>query len=287
MINSNYSNITDPILNIVDWLEESDITGELINQRLLNIASIEGISDNDIISEIVLDTDLSSFFYDAYNDGVSNPCSPSYSGYQVGVNDLLCEALMDNELTDVLYDVQYPVLICHSTEDELVPYDNVPDTTRNPDYLTISPQTGDHYTAGGSCITADIIYFTSTEFKSYQPLPKHKADGCDITTGSCEDSPFRFKVIKTGETKKLTRDCTWVETRSTNLRCSYDGVAETCPLTCGKCETCADSTSRIRFMYNGRFMNRDCTWVKNKNTVGRCKIAGMKNTCRKTCNQCV
>jgi len=287
IVNTKYTNITDPVLNILSWLEESDITANLVNERMLNLASDEGINDNDIISEIIFDPEIVSFMDDAYNDGVSNPCSPSYSGYQVGINDLICEALVDNSLTDVLYSAQYPVQICHSVEDELVTYDNIPDITRNPEYLTIAAQTGDHFTAGGTCITSDIVYFTSAEFRDYTPLVKHKADGCGITNNNCADSPFRFKVIKTGTTNKITRDCEWAATRSTNLRCSYEGVAETCPLTCGKCQTCIDSTSRIRFMYNGRFITRDCGWVRNKNTLGRCRVAGMEHSCRKTCNQCV
>ena len=65
------------------------------------------------------------------------------------------------------------------------------------------------------------------------------------------------------------------------------GVAEMCPETCGTCPICVDSTSRMKFMYNGKKISRDCSWTRNKNPVGRCKIAGMENSCRKTCGNCV
>jgi hypothetical protein len=100
----------------------------------------------------------------------------------------------------------------------------------------------------------------------------------------CQDSPFRFKVVKDG--KKIARNCLWVETRATQSRCKLDGVSEQCPSTCNTCSDCVDSFLRVKFKYNGKNISRDCKWVKQRNTKGRCKISGMEHTCRDTCGTC-
>ncbi len=102
---------------------------------------------------------------------------------------------------------------------------------------------------------------------------------------SCVDSPLRFKVLKEGQ--MITRSCEWVATRSTNWRCSFGGVKLMCPSTCNNCSaaTCVDATSRLQFEYNGRKVTRDCTWVKRKDTMNRCSVSGMEDSCRGTCGQ--
>jgi hypothetical protein len=42
-------------------------------------------------------------------------------------------------------------------------------------------------------------------------------------------------------------DCAWVNKESANTRCGFKHVAETSTLTCGTCEDCIDSTSRLNF----------------------------------------
>ncbi len=113
---------------------------------------------------------------------------------------------------------------------------------------------------------------------------------CPSTTpSSCNDSPFRFKTIKPTDGSKVMRDCGWAATRSTKVRCSWDGVASMCPSTCGTCNTCVDSTSRFKFFKNPtdkKKIARDCSWTANKSTNFRCAIEGMEDTCRKTCGTC-
>lgn len=111
--------------------------------------------------------------------------------------------------------------------------------------------------------------------------------GCsDITSTTCSDSPYRFKTVKPGETKRRSKDCSWAKTRATNSRCSWMGVSDMCPETCGKCDICKDSSVRMRFKKkNGQKINRDCEWTQTQ-PKSRCKLDGMKNSCRKTCGQC-
>ena len=106
------------------------------------------------------------------------------------------------------------------------------------------------------------------------------------TNPTCADSPFRFRVTKT-DGKTVSRGCDWVANKSTNLRCQLNGVTNQCPSTCDTCKTCADSELRFRFKFADKGMiTRDCAWVLRKNTNARCRVDGMKNTCRETCNNC-
>jgi hypothetical protein len=49
----------------------------------------------------------------------------------------------------------------------------------------------------------------------------------------CVDSILRYKFEYNG--KKITRDCTWVANKSTNIRCAISGMEHTCRNTCGTC----------------------------------------------------
>jgi len=54
-------------------------------------------------------------------------------------------------------------------------------------------------------------------------------NGCD----TCQDSEARFKLVKDG--RRIARNCDWVATKKTAIRCGYEGVAETCRDTCDAC----------------------------------------------------
>ena len=104
------------------------------------------------------------------------------------------------------------------------------------------------------------------------------------SSSSCSDSTYRFRLAWNGS--NISRYCTWVANKQTVNRCAVDGVSEMCPNTCGTCSTCADSYNRIKFEYNDKMITRSCTWTANKQTVLRCAITGMTDTCRATCGQC-
>jgi len=60
---------------------------------------------------------------------------------------------------------------------------------------------------------------------------------CPSTCGSCyncQDSTLRFKVVKP-DGRKIMRSCEWVANFNTFGRCSIDGVAQACRLTCDSC----------------------------------------------------
>jgi len=123
-----------------------------------------------------------------------------------------------------------------------------------------------------------------TPFPPTSPTPATVEPTPTGSTSSCSDSPVRFKIIK-NDGKKITRDCVWVANNSNN-RCNFNGVSAICPSTCDTCGTCDDATLRFKITKNGKKITRDCTWVSTKNTVGRCALSGVSQTCRQTCNSC-
>ena len=116
------------------------------------------------------------------------------------------------------------------------------------------------------------------------PTPPTPTPPTPTVVTSCEDSPFRFKILKDG--KKIARDCKWVSNRATKSRCKLDGVKNSCPSTCDTCSLCVDSTLRFQFNFKGKKVTRDCEWVARKNTNSRCKESEMEHTCRSTCGTC-
>ncbi len=97
----------------------------------------------------------------------------------------------------------------------------------------------------------------------------------------CDDSSLRFKI-----NNAFTRDCKWVARKNTINRCKFEGVQEMCANTCESCRRCQDSSNRFRLEWKGNMIFRDCTWVKNKQTIMRCRQPGVSDACRATCDVC-
>lgn len=68
-----------------------------------------------------VDPDLEDFFVDALESQDEDPCNKETLPENVEGN---CAALIANDLEEVLNDVDYPIDLCHSKEDELVVYEN-------------------------------------------------------------------------------------------------------------------------------------------------------------------
>lgn len=172
LLNAKYMNASNPDLNVIYWLEDENASAGGINQKLKNLIDTQGIEDDELMSEL-WNPELIAFLEDAIQSNITEPCTPSYKGYEVGKHDKLCEAFAQNSLYEVLYNANYHIHICHSVDDELVTYDNVPDLSKNPEHLTLSIQSGNHLEAASSCFLGDFLFFTSSNFREYIPKPKH------------------------------------------------------------------------------------------------------------------
>ncbi|CAB9496389.1 expressed unknown protein [Seminavis robusta] len=114
--------------------------------------------------------------------GESNPCVTSVTNE----TDKLCEALQENDLIHILESANYPMFLCHSSEDESIPYSNLPSISSNPDYLHIKTVTGTHWEASTPCII-DAVFFAANPFnlKWYRPADRTLEGGCEagVSTG--------------------------------------------------------------------------------------------------------
>ncbi len=280
------TNAPDPNNNMVQWLKELPLTE--VTQRIMAIES--SLNEGKTINDEIMSESFLTFFQGAIDDGETNPCSPTYSGYQVGVVDKMCEAMLQNSLTETLNEVKYPVALCHGQSDELLPY--FPDISQNPNYLSLQQVPGDHNAAGEECISNDILYLlVSTTFQQYVIQDKHSENGsCPTASSNCKDSTVKFQT-KLSSGKPVWKYCKWVQSRATKSRCKLENVKESCSETCSAfgfalCENnCADTMSKLKFVKNGKKIARKCAWVTKKKNV-RCLIDGLKEACRKSCEVC-
>mmetsp|Transcript_15908 Transcript_15908/g.20195 ORF Transcript_15908/g.20195 Transcript_15908/m.20195 type:complete len:339 (+) Transcript_15908:110-1126(+) len=160
-------------------------------------------------------------------------------------------------------------------------------------YSAFNLQIGD----GGTTVTpAPVPVVTSTVAPSNAPFvaPTETTPSPVVAPAvapSCNDPPFRFRVVKP-DGSKIWRDCLWVKTKSTQWRCSWEGVSTMCPVACGTCSACVDSTARFKFDKDPDdgtrdLVTRDCSWTANRATAFRCTtIEGMQDACRETCGSC-
>ena len=82
-----------------------------------------------------------------------------------GVDDLLCQAIEENTFIDLIESTTFPVSICHSPNDDLVPIGHAPDVSINPllSKLTLLGQgpTAGHFESSFLCQMAFILQFTA------------------------------------------------------------------------------------------------------------------------------
>jgi hypothetical protein len=107
-----------------------------------------GIEVNKQLSKVpkrsVIDNGFLNFIYEAI---ASNDQYPCVTNYDVGFNDKLCDAFIENDLTYTLENADYDITLIHSPFDDLVSIMNLPDCDSNPDHLKCTMVIGDHQLA--------------------------------------------------------------------------------------------------------------------------------------------
>jgi len=183
------------------------------------------------------------------------------SAMDFGVNKL-CEALNENDLTDVVLNATYDIEFSHSFADTLVHINNIPDIS-----LLKYPFEGvDH----SDSLPPGLV-------KLFEGLTLEKP-----AMRSCTDSPLEVFV------GKGARRCEVIAEKP--KFCESKRIQTHCPDTCGKCSDYESSDSLATFNFQGK--QRDCDWVRgdtatNKNLarISRlCQKDKIKNTCRKLCS---
>lgn len=129
----------------------------------------------------IFNPEFLAFAKDAIANGISEPCLSD--GVVAGFNDKLCQALLENDLTNTLESTTYPISLCHSSADVVVDISNLPDLTKN-SLLSFELALGEHESAGAVCLLRWISSFVSADFQSYEISPKHSEDGCAAVSDS-------------------------------------------------------------------------------------------------------
>ena len=121
-----------------------------------------------------------------------------------------------------------------------------------------------------------ITPVTPAPTKATVTSPPTKMPVTSPTTDSsyCQDNAARFTF-----NGRRPRTCTFVNKR-TGRRCSKDGAAENCPITCKTGCTCFDTQGK--FWSNGK-RRRYCKWAAKKNESRILKICTKRNEVRSNC----
>ena len=129
---------------------------------------------------------------------------------------------------------------------------------------------------------------TSSPTKSIKPSPiptkspSTKPTALPSINGS--DSPLRGLFTK-NDGSTINRYCDWVSRKPEKLRgrCSIPEVKSHCCMTCGgDCDI--DSIGKFKVPNEDGFsVTIDCEWVGRFDSVSRCALKGVSETCRSTC----
>ena len=186
LLDPKYMNKSNPELNFEEWFLEDRITDKKIRNRLKDM----GANVNGSLMAEIWNTDFTHFLQEALEANVTDPCSPLYSEYKVGVNDQLCKAIHDNDIRDIAHNADYPIVTCYSPTDELIPFDsNIPEVHFNPEYLTTVISQSSHHKSSLGCNLNAISYIASTDdFGNTLLGNNHNLDGCQSESPSSSPS---------------------------------------------------------------------------------------------------
>ena len=121
---------------------------------------------------------------DSIKNNIPNPCESPF--VIPGINDKLCNALIDNDLDTILKEKRFNYLLCHSRDDKVVSIKNIPqEVIDNQDDLhTVHEIFGDHFYAGVYCTFSFLDYFISNSFLEYD-ASRNSASLVKIENGGC------------------------------------------------------------------------------------------------------
>lgn len=98
----------------------------------------------------------------------TTPCNSSNPSVTDSAPRELCAALVDNDLTQTILNAKRPVQLCHSPDDVLVDFGNVPNTSLNKN-LELRVASGSHVEAGGFCLFQVVLWYLGSGFTDFDP----------------------------------------------------------------------------------------------------------------------
>jgi len=110
---------------MLDYLGSVQLPGT--EEEGIDFANDFLVPEDDMLS--IYNPEFITFIQEALSNGDNDPCKNQPIQ---GTNDLLCKAMQEQDIHNVLLNVTFPVVVCHSQDEEIVSYRNVPDLSQNP-----------------------------------------------------------------------------------------------------------------------------------------------------------
>eukprot|EP00586_Coscinodiscus_wailesii_P006382 CAMPEP_0172489214 /NCGR_PEP_ID=MMETSP1066-20121228/19069_1 /TAXON_ID=671091 /ORGANISM="Coscinodiscus wailesii, Strain CCMP2513" /LENGTH=587 /DNA_ID=CAMNT_0013256897 /DNA_START=233 /DNA_END=1996 /DNA_ORIENTATION=- len=159
MLNHKYLLASNDKKNVIRWFSKDDNAYSKIK-----INSLVPAHASDMFNPIFID-----FIKDALENNISNPCRRHSKTRYL---EKLCEALLQNDLTNTIEHATYPIQFCHSQNDTVSSIANIPAFGNNKhlsmyDKLTMNDM---HSMTESKCLWAAMSTFIS-EFQSEEILP--------------------------------------------------------------------------------------------------------------------
>ena len=186
MLAAAYSTTTTDVPN---YNSSQDLVSAVQRETILQAIRRDGNDRQGINSAIpignplgILDAEIIATFQRAIEAGELNPCVTSVVE---GETDLLCGALQSQDLIDVVRQSPYPVVLCHSPEDTLVSFLNMPtpeQVAENP-RLELQVVDGGHESAALDCFLQSLLFYVM-EIEDYEVTAKDEVEGCSSPTKS-------------------------------------------------------------------------------------------------------
>ena len=194
LLNPAVMNETDMESNVIAWLEESDIDRVEVSRRLVDL-SLDNLDKlwNPVIN------DIARFAFATGGGFSANICGEDR--IVVGVTDKICAVMAENDLIETLETAEYPIEICHGTDDSLSAYANVPDGDKNPFLTVITLEGLDHAGAGEVCLGGrGVAFLAEYDPSMYTFEDKHgKPTPVPCSSKSSDSTTKSGKSTKTGK----------------------------------------------------------------------------------------
>jgi pimeloyl-ACP methyl ester carboxylesterase len=258
---------TDSQRNIVDWFDSSET---LTTTDILSLLPANSIQD-------ILNAALVDLYKESIYEGYPNACTEGI--FVTDSTRVLCDAILDAGLWNILLnEINFPISICHSPQDDVIGFDNIPDPTALPPNIKfynsnmeiLNPR-GGHYESMFFCALDPITYIASQDPDGQSspilraPLsnPPDQCGGSVITT-----TDNNIPVLLTESPTPSSAPLSYFPTSSSSSDCSplYGG----CDDTIQRC--CANLSCKSRPSADGMRVNI-CSPISSRSS-NRVSIAG-------------
>ncbi|KAG7341959.1 hypothetical protein IV203_007051 [Nitzschia inconspicua] len=185
LVGSSYSST---YMDLPNYRQNQDMLTDVIRPTLVNLIanSTPGpivresmpYDDQSDLLDLLFEENYLAFVDASVAAGEFDPCGNTSREELERLNvDKICQAFQLNVIVETLQNAPFRVSVCHSEDDEVVPFASVPDLSGN-NNLTFVPAQGTHNEAGAACIFGALLYYFGQEFQSVAVDPVHSNTNC-------------------------------------------------------------------------------------------------------------